>query len=268
MDQDEYFEELKQRFGIAPEKTRKGLSAELEASTVPPTYEEILERDPDALAAHLFASFQQLKLMPAEKERVARLRETASIRLLKDEDIEWLANLIWRRAGPKYLFAILARFWQDRSEERRDHGYLTRASSCWREAEQPSQAIACLSTASRVADKRLLAIIHTCRAAALKDLYRLPEAKAEAEEAVSLNRDQPHPYNVLGAIAYLQHQFQAGADYFQQAEAKGQTGLQTRRELEQILNSMSPSDKQAFARHLLEVNTRKNAWVSRALRSD
>ena len=266
MNQDEYFKWLKEQFELSPDRTRDDLRALIgsnRSSIRELSVEEIEQTEPSRLKTHLLDVFERLDLDPIEREKVTRLR--ASEQLL-DNDIDWLIELVWRRAGPLYLFAILGRFWQDRSGYKHDEWYLTRASRCWRDAGRPDKAIACLEAVSGGTDERLVAAIHTTRAGAFKDLLNLPAAELEGRKALSINRDDRYANNVMGAIAYLRHEYELGDSYFQTAEGSGQSGAQTRMELRHILESMNWSDKQAFGKHLLGVDPKKNAWVAKAIR--
>ena len=264
---DDYFEQLKQRFGLATDKTRDDLRSELaEAPVEPLSVDKILREEPDKLKVHLLDVFEGLNLSSEEREEVTHLRRIVKVHSLADAEIEWLALVIQRRAGPRYLFAVLARFWQERSSIKRDVGYLARASRCWRDAKQPEQALSCLKGSEKGAAQKLLAIIHTCRAAALKDMLHLLAAEDEANRALRLNDEDPHPFNVLGAVFYLKRDFKTGDDYYKRAEERGSFGGPTRGELEQVLESMSGEDKHALARHLLGVDSKKYAWVAKAIR--
>jgi len=229
-----------------------------------PTAEEIRMFAPSHVPERLLGDvFVYPKLTPEERERIGELRKTADFRLIEDEDIKWLAEVIQHHKGKTYLFGLLARFWEDRSVYKADHGYLTRASGCWRDAKQPGYALACLKSVDIPTNKRLMAIVHTCRAGALRDLRNLEAAEDEAREAILLDDKRPHPYEVLGAICYEKHDFDSGAYFFAQAEERDGGSGPSRKDVLEIIAEMIPSDRQAFAEHLLGSNPKRYAWVKR-----
>jgi hypothetical protein len=202
----------------------------------------------------------KLKLTLADRGRLERLHQQQDFLRLSDEDIAWIADLVRKYKGPQYLFGILARFWEIRSSDTHDPWKLTRAGSCWRNANCPDFAIECLDGVKGSSDMRLVGAFHTIRAGALRDKGELLLAVEEAKNAIALDADAPHPFNVLGAIAYQRLEFAEGDSYFEEAERRGSIGLE-RQEIEKALLSMSPTDKQKLAEYLLSKNPQKYAWV-------
>jgi tetratricopeptide (TPR) repeat protein len=201
--------------------------------------------------------FEKLNLNQSERSRVSTLRDELDFRLITDDEIEWLGQVIVRHKGADYLHQLLGKFWEDRAGYKKDLWYLTRAASSWREAKQPQMALRCLQPGLDAKENRLLAAIHTCRAGALRDQGQLPLAETEARKATDLDDGAPHAYNVLGAIYYQKGDFESGDAYFRLAEMRGATGI----ELKKLFLSLNAEERQALAAHLLGKDSRKYAWV-------
>jgi hypothetical protein len=206
--------------------------------------------------------FQKCQLAFDEREKVNQLRAAIEVRWLSDDEIKWITDVIRYHKGPPYLFGLVARFWEHCYDLTRDQWYLTRAGSSWRDAGCPQFAVSCLDGHDSVTDLQLAEAIRSCRAGALADLGDLDGAESEAEDAIILYDKKPHPYNVLGRISYKRGEYELGDSFFQQAEERGDGGP-SRRDIQELLDSMNPQEKQAFARHLLKANPKKHAWLEK-----
>jgi tetratricopeptide (TPR) repeat protein len=189
-------------------------------------------------------------LTDSEKSRLQHIRRELDFRRLADDDIAWLGHLIERRRGPDYLFAVLARFWEARSEQSGDAGKLTRAAGYWRRVGQPNLAISCLEGTDSIAEERLQAIVSTIRAASFIDMEDLKSALPEVERALRLDPDHPHTYRVMARICRQLSELEECASYFALATARD-TSSETRDEIRRMLETMTPPEKQELAKHLL-----------------
>jgi tetratricopeptide (TPR) repeat protein len=262
-----YFRELARKFelsdwsaGMTVDEWRAKRPATKEQST-PPAGEQIASWTFSEVETRFFQGILEAFTLPAATlARINALRARAG--RYHDADIEWLFDLIKKERGPRYLFGMLARFWEEQSKLMDDIGYLTRASSCWREASEPSIALALVSRISSTND-RLMSIILTCRAGALLDMGHLLEARTSVTKALSLDGLTPHPFRVLGAIAAREGSYEEADEMFFEAfiHEKPENGKTERREKESALARMSGEEKQAFARYLLRSDPKGNSWV-------
>jgi hypothetical protein len=98
---------------------------------------------------------------------------------------------------------------------------LTKACHWWRRAKQPGKVLQ-LTTPQPGDTRYLQAVLYTCRAAALKDLGYLEEARRVANIAEDLNdASAPHPYLVQSAIHHQLGQFSEAQTYRRLAQLCG-----------------------------------------------
>ncbi len=131
---------------------------------------------------------------------------------LTEEEIEWLAA--------HKFYPLLAFYFTWLFDQTDDLWNVVKAASYLRKADYPIRAFELLKDKS-TEDKKLMAAIHTCKAAALKDMGSIKKAMEVIEKAIKLDPYSYHAYSTLGGICYLSGFPEDGFKAFQRAIALG-----------------------------------------------
>lgn len=182
---------------------------------------------------------------------------------LSDDDIEWLKK--------EKVFRILAIYFETIFSKRGNEWKSVLASSNWRRANEPKRAIQVATNAfeheqkQNPRDHRLLGAILTTRGGALRDIGNLENAEKDAWQAVELDPNKPHPYNLLGAIYYQNGQPQKGDEYFQKAIERGASIQEQDYEIRSAVQKAGETEQRIVAAYLLHKDAIKYAWAEKYL---
>ena len=110
--------------------------------------------------------------------------------------------------------------------------------------------------------------VFTSRAGAFKDLFRFREAKIAAHEAIALSdlfllHKSDYPYNVLGAIAYAEGDYDTGSEYFSEAIRLGASRKSVDNEIRKIINQSNPKTVNDIVDYLLNKDGERYAWAEK-----
>lgn len=150
-----------------------------------------------------------------------------------------------------------------RFEQTRDPWEAVNASSHFRKAGLASDALAVLTgvTLETCGSSHLRSAACTTRGGALRDLGRLQDALASAEQAHGFEPKSFHPCTLLGAIHYDLGQHADGDAWFAKAVELGAKPESIDQELRAILRRATGERREELKRHLLEVDPHRYEWV-------
>lgn len=199
---------------------------------------------------------------------MALLRQVANRQRLKAEDVAWLkteADDCWTDALQKAFHVLeaeaLTKAWQTSGNS----WDAVNASAHWRKADEPGQALR-LTEAARAqigSDPRLHSALATTRGGAMRDLGRLDDAKALANDAHGLTPSDYRPCTLLGAVHIELGDLQAGRDWYAKAESLGASRQAIDNELRGLLMRSSDEEQQRIREYLLRHDPERFAWLRR-----
>lgn len=143
-----------------------------------------------------------------------------------------------------------------------------KASSCWRNANQPRKALELteqlLNRPSRV-EKKVEAALLTTRGGAFRDIEELDQAETCGLEAIGHNPNSYYPYNLLGAIYYQTGVPEKGDKYFTKAVELGAEPRLQDSEIMDAVERAGLEEKKVVANYLLNKDPIKYKWAERYL---
>lgn len=109
-----------------------------------------------------------------------------------------------------------------------------------------------------VEDRRAYSALLTSVGGAYRDLGDVPSAKECAGRAIALSPNSYHPHNLMGALCYVEGDFEAGDQHFQKAVELGSSVRARDIEIKKILKNATPENRQAI---LKAQDSRSDEWV-------
>lgn len=199
---------------------------------------------------------------------MALLRQVANRQRLKAEDVAWLkteADDCWTDALQKAFHALEAEALTKAWETSGDPWDAVNASAHWRKADEPEQALR-LTEAARAqigTNPKLSSALATTRGGAMRDLRRLDDAKALANDAHELTPNDYRPCTLLGAVHIELGDLQAGREWYAKAESLGASRQAIDNELRGLLMRSPIEEQHRIREYLLGHDPERFAWLRR-----
>lgn len=199
---------------------------------------------------------------------MALLRQVANRQRLKAEDVAWLkteADYCWTDSLQKAFNALEAEAFTKAWKTSGDPWDAVNASAHWRKADEPEQALR-LTEAARAQigpNPKLHSALATTRGGAMRDLRRLDDAKALANDAHRLTPSDYRPCTLLGAVHIELGDLQAGREWYAKAESLGASRQAIDKELRGLLMRSSNEKQQRIREYLLRHDPERFAWLRR-----
>lgn len=197
---------------------------------------------------------------------MALLRRISNGQRLPPEDVAWLqteAAECWTDELRSAWNMLEAKALSDAWKAKGDPWDAINASSHWRKAEQPRQALSLSEAALAKAgtqSKTRSALLTTC-GGALRDLNRLDEAKVHALDAHRLAPRDFRPCTLLGAVYMELGDIVAGHEWFVKAEKLGADGRGVDHEIRALLARASKTEQQRIREYLTAQDPERFAWL-------
>lgn len=197
---------------------------------------------------------------------MALLRQVANRQRLKAEDVAWLkteADYCWTDALQKAFHALEAEAFTKAWETSGNPWDAVNASAHWRKADEPEQALR-LTAAARAQigpNPKLQSALATTRGGAMRDLRRLDDAKALANDAHGLTPSDYRPCTLLGAVHIELGDLQAGREWYAKAESLGASRQAIDNELRGLLMRSSNEEQQRICEYLLRHDPERFSWL-------
>jgi hypothetical protein len=164
---------------------------------------------------------------------------------ISEADLIWLATEGADYATEALMAAhhrILARAHAKAWAETGDPWEAVNACSNWRKGNEPREGLDIAAEAlAKTRDRRTRSALCTTRGGALRDLGRPEEAKTMGLEAHGLNDSDFRPCTLLGACCIELRDYQAAAEWYAKAEARGASAQSIDADIWAILRAAAPS---------------------------
>lgn len=159
-------------------------------------------------------------------------------------------------------YSLEARFYEQEYRRTGNKWNLPSASSNWRKADNPENALEATGKANwNGVESDLKAALLVTRGAAFRDLGQLGEAETCARQAMECQPDSHQPYTLLGAVCYDNCQYPEGDRWF--AMAVGRGASDTDDEIERIVRMTKDKEKRReVAKYLLKKDSTHYAWAN------
>lgn len=183
---------------------------------------------------------------------------------LPDEDVLWLKERKHFTDALRRVFhAHEAAYHQQRFEQSGDPWEAVNASSHFRKARRPTDALTVLGKVppDENEDTHLKSALCTTSGGALRDLGHLAEARESALQGHAFEARSFHPCTLLGAIHYELEEYPEGDAWFAKAVERGAKRDSIDQELRAILRRASGERREALTKHLLALDPEAYAWV-------
>lgn len=175
---------------------------------------------------------------------------------LKDSEVMWLKTIAdcWTSPLSKVWNKLEAIAFTKKWNEIGDAWAAVNASSHWREADEPDQALTVTANALAQIGKypKLQTALMTTRGGALRDVKRLEEANVCGQDAHQLSPNDFRPCTLLGAVNFELGNFSAGMAWYKKAESLGAESGAVDSDLKTILHRAPKQLKNQIRAFLLQ----------------
>ncbi|MFN6560290.1 MAG: hypothetical protein RMY28_010820 [Nostoc sp. ChiSLP01] len=146
--------------------------------------------------------------------------------------------------------------------------HIPTASSYWRKANEPEQALKLTNIdLNKINDTNLKSAILVTRGAAFRDMDNLADAENCAGKAMQYQPDSHQPYTLMGAICYEKYNYEEGDYWFEQAIQRGAETEDIDAEKKRVINSTKDENKRhEAAEYLLKKDSKRYSWAKSYLK--
>jgi hypothetical protein len=146
---------------------------------------------------------------------------------------------------------------------------LPNASSHWRKADEPRRALQLTNNLdlARIPENKLKSALLTTRGGACLDIEQLDEAEKCVRQAIEYQPDSHHPYTLMGAICYRQHEYSQGDYWFNEAIERGAKSEDVDYEIKRVVRDTKDENKRReVVEYLLNKDAMRYAWAKSYLK--
>lgn len=182
-----------------------------------------------------------------------------------DADVLWLVTNDYRSHELKCaIHEIEAKYFREVFEKTNDPWAAVNASSNFRKAESPSEALSLLDRIefSSQSNDHLKSALCTTKGGALRDQRRHEEALHLGMQAHNFDARSFHPCSLVGAIHFEIGDFALGEQWFAMAVQRGATLDALDSEVRAIFRRLNDVRKSALADYLLKGDPVRYAWLA------
>ncbi|WP_448268592.1 hypothetical protein [Nostoc sp. DSM 114159] len=233
---------------------------------------DVLEYQDKLYTSILYKILQKLELKERlEATDVAWLQET-KIKVLQPTYSYYKWQEEPQYQGTKLLsgkiliayHTIEANFYEQEFQRTENKWNLANASSHWRKADEPEQALQLTNNLQfdKIKENKLKSALLTTRGGAFRDVGKLDEAENCARQAIEYQPKSHHPYTLMGAICFEQHQYSDGEYWFQEAIKRGANPRDMDSEIKRVVKSAKDERKRRqVINYLLNKDPQRYAWA-------
>ncbi|MDZ8137063.1 MAG: hypothetical protein RM049_17430 [Nostoc sp. DedQUE04] len=159
---------------------------------------------------------------------------------------------------------IEANFYEQEFQRTDNKWNLANASSHWRKADEPEQALQLTNNLQldKIKENKLKSALLTTRGGAFRDFGKLDEAENCARQAIKHLQKSHHPYTLMGAICFERHQYSDGEYWFQEAIKRGANPRDMDSEIKRVVKNANDENKrQQVINYLLNKDSQRYAWA-------
>ncbi|MEH2401933.1 hypothetical protein [Nostoc sp.] len=146
---------------------------------------------------------------------------------------------------------------------------LANASSHWRKADEPEQALQLTNNLEfdKIKENKLKSALLTSRGGAFRDIEKLDKAENCARQAIEYQQKSHHPYTLMGAICFERHQYSDGEYWFQEAIKRGANPRDMDSEIKRVVkNAKDENKRREVIEYLLKKDSQRYSWAKSYLK--
>ena len=161
-----------------------------------------------------------------------------------------------------------AKFYEQEYKRTGNQWNLVSASSDWRKADEPQQALKLTNlNFNKVSDADLKSALLTNRGRAFRDIEELSEAKNCALAAIECQPDRHEPYILMATICDRLGDYESGIFYKNEAIKRGAELGDIDYELKRVVkNTKDENKRQEVVEYLLKTDPHRYAWANSYLK--
>ncbi|MBD2725072.1 hypothetical protein H6G96_01715 [Nostoc sp. FACHB-892] len=164
---------------------------------------------------------------------------------------------------------IEANFYEQEFQRTENKWNLANASSHWRKADEPKQALQLTNNLEfdKIKENKLKAALLTSRGGAFRDIEKLDKAENCARQAIEHQPKSHHPYTLMGAICFERHQYSDGEYWFEEAIKRGANPRDMDSEIKRVVkNAKDENKRREVIEYLLKKDSKRYAWAKSYLK--
>jgi hypothetical protein len=159
---------------------------------------------------------------------------------------------------------IEATFYEQEYKRTGNQWNLPNASSHWRKAEKPRQALKLTENLKfdKIKENKLKSALLTTRGGAFRDINELSQAEKCALKAIDYQPNSHHPYTLMGAICYERYEYPKGDYWFEEAIKRGASPRDQDAEIKRVVKNVKDENKRReVVEYLLKKDPQRYAWA-------
>jgi len=194
---------------------------------------------------------------------------------LEPTDVAWLQEnkTEWRQLFSGKIFItyhkIEATFYEQEYKRTGNQWNLPNASSHWRKADRPKQALKVTENLNfdKIKENKLKSALLTTRGGAFRDIEELDKAEKCARQAIEYQPNSHHPYTLMGAICFERGQYSQGEYWFAEAIKRGASPRDQDAEIKRVVkNAKDENKRREVVQYLLKKDPQRYAWAKSYLK--
>lgn len=187
---------------------------------------------------------------------------------LQENKTEWYQQLFSGKIFTTY-HKIEATFYEQEYKRTGNQWNLPNASSHWRKADKPKQALKLTENLNfdKIKENKLKSAVLTTRGGAFRDIGELDKAEECALKAIEYQPNSHHPYTLMGAICYERREYQKGDYWFEEAIKRGASPRDQDAEIKRVVkNAKDENKRREVVDYLLKKDPSRYAWAKSYLK--
>ncbi len=194
---------------------------------------------------------------------------------LEPTEVAWLQEnkTEWRQLFSGKIFItyhkIEATFYEQEYERTGNQWNLPNASSHWRKADRPKQALKLTENLNleKIKENKLKSALLTTRGGAFRDIDELDKAEKCARQAIEYQPNSHHPYTLMGAICFERGEYSQGEYWFAEAIKRGASPRDQDAEIKRVVkNAKDENKRREVVDYLLKKDPQRYAWAKSYLK--
>lgn len=194
---------------------------------------------------------------------------------LEPTDVAWLQEnkTEWRQLFSGKIFntyhKIEATFYEQEYQRTGNQWNLPNASSHWRKANKPRQALKLTEHLNfdKIKENKLKSALMTTRGGAFRDIEELDKAEKCALKAIEYQPNSHHPYTLMGAICYEKRNYIKGDYWFEEAVKRGASPRDQDAEIKRVVkNTKDEKKRREVVEYLLKKDPQRYTWAKSYLK--
>ncbi|MEQ9672682.1 hypothetical protein [Coleofasciculus sp. G2-EDA-02] len=182
----------------------------------------------------------------------------------REEGYQLFSGKIWNT-----YHKIEANFYEQEYQRTGNKWNLPNASSHWRKADQPRQALKLTENLDfdKINENKLKSALLTTRGGAFRDIEELKKAEKCALKAIEYQPSSHHPYTLMGAICYERREYGKGDYWFEEAIKRGASPRDQDAEIKRVVKTAKDENKRReVVEYLLKKDPQRYAWAKSYLK--